>query len=491
MRILTCIFLLVLAMPVWAGSTSSEIQNAVSAPHSVTEHRGIFNGKRVSYTANVESYRVSDGGNGPAADLVAISYLAKGVKERSRPVLFVFNGGPISPSIYLHMAAFGPRRVAFPDDLSADPATFQLVDNRYTVLDVADIVFFDPAGTGYSRVAAGVKPDAYFSIDADARQLVQLIQAWSDRHGRTASPKYLFGESYGTLRAATAAQQLSQSQPALRLDGVFLMGQALNIIEMAQRPGNVTSYVVSLPTLSALGWYHGKVSHKGRTFDQLMAQSRSFAQDEYLPALFKGSDLPTQERARIAASLEDLTGLPASVFEARNLRVSKDTYRVELFKDRNFVLGAYDGRYVATPKKKDDVPDGSLTPLPAIFDGFHRYVRDELHVQTPLEYRIDSPVTSGLEGWDWGKSKSPFGDWPYMEAIRQVMERDPKFRVMMAAGYHDTATTIGASEYAVAQSGWPRDRVTMRYYQGGHMAYTIEASLKQMMDDVRTFVAAP
>lgn len=491
MRIFTCIVLCVLAMPAWAGATSSEMPGAVAAPDSITEHHGIFNGKRVRYTANVESYRISDGVKGPAADLVAISYLAAGVEELNRPVIFVFNGGPISPSIYLHMAAFGPRRVAFPDDLSADPATFQLADNPYTVLDVADIVFFDPASTGYSRVAAGVKPEAYFSIDADARQLVQFMRAWSDRHGRTASPKYLFGESYGTLRAAAAAQQLAQSQPALRLDGVFLMGQALNIIEMAQRPGNVTSYVVSLPTLSALGWYHGKVSRTGRTFEQLMAQSRSFAQNEYLRALFQGSDLPAQERARIAESLEDLTGLPASVFEARNLRVSKDTYRVELLKDRNLVLGAYDGRYVATPKNKDEVPDASLAPFPAIFEGFRRYARDDLQVRTPLEYRTDSPVTNGLEGWDWGKSKSPFGDWPYMQAIRQVMEQNPQFRVVVASGYYDTATTVGASEYAVVQSGWPRDRVTLRYYPGGHMAYTIEASLKQMMDDVRAFVAVP
>jgi carboxypeptidase C (cathepsin A) len=388
------------------------------------------------------------------------------------------------------MAAFGPRRVAFPEDLSADPSTFQLVANSYTVLDVADIVFFDPASTGYSRVAAGVKPEAYFSIEADARQLVQLIQAWSERHGRTASPKYLFGESYGTLRAAIAAQQMTQSQPALRVDGVFLMGQALNIIEMAQRPGNVTSYAVSLPTLSALGWYHDKINRKGRTFEQLMAQSRRFAQNEYLRALFQGSDLPAQERTRIAERLEDLTGLPASVFEARNLRVSKDTYRVELLKDHNLVLGAYDGRYVTAPTKEDQVPDASMAPLTAIFEGFDRYARDDLKIRTPLEYRTDSPV-SELEGWDWGKSKSPFGDWPYMEAVRKVMEQNPKFRVVVASGYHDTATTVGASEYAVVQSGWPRDRVALRYYPGGHMAYTIESSLKLMMDDVRTFVTAP
>lgn len=477
------VLFLVAAQAAW-GATSVPMAGGGSR----TEHVGRFGGVPVRYAATVEPFAVSDGERGPAAELVAISYVAVDASA-SRPVIFVFNGGPISPSMYLHMGAFGPKRIAFPDDLAADPATFPLVDNPYTVLDVADLVFFDPAGTGYSRLAQGAAPGAYFSVEADARQLVQLIDAWSRRHGRRESPKYLFGESYGTLRAAEAARQMSQR--GMRVDGVFLMGQALNIIEMAQRPGNVVSYAVSLPTLSALGWYHGKVSREGRTFEQLMAQSREFARNDYLRALFQGGDLPAAERARVAERLQELTGLSAHTFEARQLRVSKDRYRAELLKDRNLVLGAYDGRYVATPKKPDDVPDASLEPLSAIIAGFRRYARETLRVPQTLEYRTESPVTGGLEGWNWGKSKSPFGDWPYMEAVRETMAHDPGFRVVVAAGYHDTATTVGASEYAVAQSGWPRERVSLRYYPGGHMAYTIEASLEQMMEDVRALVASP
>jgi len=457
-----------------------------SYQQSLTRHQGQFNGQTVDFTAVIEETLVTDGEEGPSARIVSISYLRDGNHDApARPVIFLFNGGPIVPSVYLHMAAFGPKRIAFPDDLEAGPATSSLVDNTYTVLDAADLVFFDPAGTGFSRVSEGTAPDAYFSVEADARQLTQFIKTWSRNHNRLDSPKYIFGESYGTLRAAVAAQQLTHLDPPVRLDGVFLMGQALNIVETSSRPGNIIGYVVSLPTLAALGWYHGCVDRGDRTFEQFLDEVRLFARTEYLTALFQGDTLSPTKRDRIAHRLAAFTGLPAKLYIENNIRIRKIPFRSLLLKDNNFVIGYYDGRYTAEGKESK-TPDPSRKINAAVISGFKIYAEEHLKLDL-TEYITDSPV-KGLEGWKWGGS-TPFSDWPYMESIRKAMTKNPELRIVVGAGYHDLTTTIGASEYAIAQSGWPRGRVRMAHYEGGHMAYSVEKSLKEMMDDVRTLLS--
>lgn len=461
--------------------------NADGFEKLVSRSQGIFNGQKVYYRTVIEQTMIADGEKGLSACIVSIAYIREDVNEsKDRPVIFIFNGGPIVPSIYLHMAAFGPKRVLIPDDLSADPTTFQLVDNSYTVLDVADLVFFDPAGTGLSRVSGTTSKDAYFSVDADARQLTQFVTVWSRNHGNLDSPKYLFGESYGTLRAAVAAEKLTHMDPPIRLDGVFLMGQALNIIETSSRPANIISYVVSLPTLSALGWYHGCVDKKDRTFEQFLDQVRLFARTDYLNALFQGRHLPSADRDRIANQLAAFTGLPVDLYVRNNLRIRKIPFRSELLKDKNKVLGYYDGRYTAEAAKDGKTPDASRKINIAVSSGFKKYAKQYLKLDL-TDYKTDSPVR-GLEDWKWGGT-TPFSDWPYMESICKAMEKNPDLHVVIGAGYYDLTTTIGASEYAIAQSGWPKDRIRMVYYEGGHMAYSIEESLEEMMNDVRMLIS--
>ena len=475
------LFVFLILPKLYAAETSPQY------PRSSSRHQGQFNGQTVDYVAVIEETLVSDGDEGPSARLVSISYIREGLEDAaSRPVIFIFNGGPIVPSVYLHMAAFGPKRIAFPENLEADPATFPLVDNSYTVLDAADLVFFDPAGTGFSRVSEETAPDAYFSVEADARQLTQFIQAWSREHGRLDSPKFIFGESYGTLRAAVAARQLTHLDPPVRLDGVFLMGQALNIIETSSRPGNITSYVVSLPTLAALGWYHGCVEKGDRTFEQFLEEVRLFARTEYLTALFQGNTLSPTKRDRIAHRLAGFTGLPVELYIENNLRIRKVPFRSLMLKEKGEVLGYYDGRYTAEAVTDGKTPEPSLRINAAVVSGFKTYAQEHLKLDL-TDYKTGSPV-KGLEGWKWGGT-TPFSDWPYMASIRKAMIKNPDLRVVVGAGYYDLTTTIGASEYAIAQSGWPRYRVRMAHYEGGHMAYSVEKSLKEMMDDVRTLIS--
>lgn len=466
-------------------ATAAQVQAPV-----ITQHVGTFNGRRIAYSALVEAIDVPDASGTPAAQLVSFSYIAKnaGKAAANRPVMFLFNGGPISPSIWLHMGSVGPKRIAFPDDLAADPATYKLIDNAYSLLDVADLVFIDPASTGFSRTLPGTNPQSYFSVDADAQQVSAFIVEWLKRHDRMQSPKYVLGESYGTNRAAAVTSQLAAMPEPVLLDGVVLFGQALNIVEYVQRSGNIMSHVVSLPTLAALGWYHGKVAQEGRTFDAFLDEVRGFARTEYLTALVQGNALDAETRERLAVQLAGYTGIPADYFRANDLKISKERFRAELLKDQGLLLGRADARYTAPITDKGIGPDPSNITRPAFEQFMNQYLREHLKVTWNAPYLIDSPIKR-IEDWDWGGS-TPFSDWPYMSLITRVMQQDPNIRIMMSNGIYDTMTTIGAMEYAAVQSGWPKERVTLAYYEGGHMAYTVERSAKKFADDLRQFIKA-
>lgn len=475
------VWLLSLAAPA-AAHPSPPLREPV-----VVEHVGTFNGERVRYRSIVSEMLVPDEEGRPAARLVSTAYIAQNVDDPSRrPVMFLWNGGPIVASVYLHMGAFGPRRVAFPDDISADVSGLPLVDNPHTILDVADLVFVDPAQTGFSRVEPGVEPESFHSVEADAQQVAAFITQWLRENGRLQSPQYLFGESYGTLRAAKVAELLLDGPYNVEIEGLVLFGQALNIIEFSQRPGNIISYAVSMPTLSALAWHHGQVDRSGRTLEQFLDESRNFARSEYLQALYQGNTLPAAERQRIAGRLEALTGLPATYYLENDLRISKEQYRRELFREEGLILGRNDGRYVG-PVGEQGGGDPSGVLGKALQRAFVQHLREGLHVPWHDEYRFVNVPEAGLEGWDWGAT-SPFSDWPYMNLVSELLERVPHSRVLIGVGIYDTSTTTGASEYALAQSGWPRDRAGIAYYGGGHMAYSDESAFRKLMHDMRAFV---
>lgn len=473
--------------------TTTAFADRASGPAAETQHSGVFNGERVSYRASVESIAVPGPSGAAGATLVSISYVAFGKRIRAdRPVLFAFNGGPIAPSDVLHMGMLGPKRVAIPDDVSAPRSQFRVLDNPYTVLDVADIVFVDPAGTGFSRVADGVDPKSYFSIRTDAQQVAEFIVQWCERHHRSASAKYLLGESYGTNRAAEVANQLQKR--TVPLQGVFLVGQALNIIEFSQRPANIISYVVSLPTLAAIGLSHGKVDAHGKTLDQFESEVAAFARTEYLTALFQGTTLPEEARGRIARRLEEYTGIPSAFYLKNNLEITKERYRRELLKDQGMILGMIDGRYKAPIPTSGPAGDPAGVIVDAYEDAFKDYLRDDLKVGDAADYRFKSPVDE-LEDWGWdggglGAGKTPFSDWPYPRLLSEVFAANPDFRVMIFNGYQDTQTTVGAAQYLVDRSDWPADRVSAHFYPGGHSTYSVEDSLRRMTSDMRTMIQA-
>lgn len=467
---------------------------------------GFFNGRRVQYDAEIAATMVAvssrDSSAAPSTDcaatgaVVSTAYLARAidgveVDAHQRPVVFVFNGGPITSSIYLHMLAFGPERLHIAADLGADPATFEVVANPHTVLDIADIVLYDPMGTGFSATSNDTPADHWYSVETDAAQLCEFVRAWLAGHGRAQSPVYLFGESYGTVRAAIAARQMhenagDQQDEPIDLAGVFMMGQALNIVETVQRRENVMSYVVSLPTLAALGRYHGFAKPEDTPLPEFLDSVMTYAESTYLTALLEGQQISDTDLHEVAQHLCDLTGLPAEVFVENRLRVGKVQYRQWLMKGAGKILGGNDGRYVGLAAEDGTPVDPSTVVGPAIAAAHRAYLGALFGVAPEAEYQNRSPVAS-IEAWRWGAT-SPFGDWRYGASIAEVMQKRPAFRLVVGVGYHDTLTTYGASRYAIKQSDWPLDRVAFRGYFGGHLAYTVESSLIAMMRDVREWI---
>ncbi|MFC3656707.1 hypothetical protein ACFOPN_13875 [Xanthomonas hyacinthi] len=485
-RLLQPLLALALAMALPAGRVHATepgfvdpaTLDQVSLPTPVTtQHHGVFNGQRIDYAATVETYATTGADGHPAARLVSTAYIATSA-DNARPLIFAFNGGPIAASTPLHFGLLGPQRLAVPDDLHADATGFKLVDNRHAPLDVADIVIFDPASTGYSRVADGVAPASQFSTRADARQLAQLVTAWLDRHGRRGAPVYLLGESYGTLRAPEAATQLKAAGTAV--DGIILLGQADNILEYAQRRDNIISYAVSLPTLAALGWYHGKVDRRGHSFAQFVDAASAYGRERYLSTLFLGNRASAQQREEVAQALQSFTGLSADAWLKADLKLSKVAYARQLFPGQ--ILASSDGRYLLDAQgNSSSVPDYNAVA--------ERYYRQVLKVPAQAgHYSTAMPTSSDFNAWDWDANTSPFGDYPWVGQLRELLVSNPRMRLLVGNGYYDSQTTIGAMDYLAAQSGFPMDQVRTRYYNGGHMMYTVERSAADLADDIRQMV---
>lgn len=454
----------------------------------VTHHRGTFHGLRVDYTVTVQGLVVprTDGPGG--ARIVSFAYQREQVPDpATRPVIFLFNGGPIASSVWIQLGAFGPMRVSAPAQLDKGVEAYRLVDNPYALLDIADLVYIDPADTGFSRRLPGTPGNAYHSVRSDAGQIAGFIRRWLALHDRSHAPVYIVGESYGTIRATQIIGLLTSQPHPIPVDGLFLLGEAVNIIEYAQRPDNIISYAVSLPSLAAIAWYHGKVDRSGKTFGQFVEAARRYGGGAYLHALFQGADLPADQREQVARQLQAFSGIPASYYLAHGLKISKEQFRLELLKDRHLLLGRNDARYLAPLTSAGSAPD----PAEVISGAFSRiwtsYLRRDLGVPANQPYVLMDEVQHP-DDWGWGGS-SPFSDYAYGDAITEWMARNPRFRVLIGEGYYDTQTTIGASDYLRSQSGWPADRVALRFYQGGHMPYSVDASAARIANDLRALVS--
>lgn len=454
-----------------------------------TRHSGTFGGQRINYSATAgEIYLKGDDG-APKAAINYYSYV-KEPRDPSRPVTFLFNGGPGSGSVWLHMGAFGPKRVAIPSDARDDGAPpYPLLDNPDSLLDVTDIVFIDPVGTGFSHALGKTDPKDYWGVTKDAKSVAQAIRLWLNDNGRWNSPKFLGGESYGTTRSAAVANELEGSYNDVALNGIILISTILDFGAQAEVEGNDMPYVISVPSMAAVAWYHDKVANKPATVEQFVNEARAFTAGEYATALMKGQALTGPERDAIRQKLARYTGLSEQFLERTDLRPSPGRFWKELLRDRGLVVGRLDSRYVG--KDRDNAGeqfdnDPSFYGIDAGYTAaINAYVRDTLGFKTDRSY-----VTIGsVQPWDWdlGRGESTYykSVAPY---IGKALRENSGLRVFVGQGYYDFATPFFGAEYALTRTGFPQDRIVWRYYEAGHMMYVRDEDRHKLAQDVRAFI---
>ncbi|WP_373002674.1 S10 family peptidase [Hyphomonas sp.] len=503
MRALLMAMVMAVATPAFAESElnktdAEKTEAAKPIPDPVmfeSKHTGTFGTAKVAYTVEAgETYIKGEDGE-PAASLFTTSYVADKAGS-ARPVTFIFNGGPGSASVWLHMGLLGPKRAQVASGADADDgaAPYRLVDNPLSILDVTDLVFIDPVGTGYSRTIGKGENKDYWSAAGDTASISEFIRIWITTHKRWNAPKYLIGESFGTTRAAYIANELTTGDVDIALNGIVLISQALDYEGSTSVHDNMYSYITYLPSMAATAQYHGKAG-LGIPQSDFLAEARTFARDEYGPALMKGDRLSAEERAHIRDRLAYFTGLDPAYIETSDLRILMHRFQKELLRDKGVALGRLDGRYLGD--EADDAAEGPEDDVSsyAISSAYSALMNQYLSADLGVEMDRPYMVSSADAGEQWIFRDVPEGEYwepHYVNAGRKLttaMRHNTALKVMVASGYFDLICPFFDAEVTFARYGIPQDRVALTYYQGGHMMYLNEGALKALSADIRTFYA--
>jgi carboxypeptidase C (cathepsin A) len=485
-------------MPEAKPAAEKSDKPAIPEPVSVVQSRSLtINGTNVRYAVRAEETLLRNEKDEPTASIFALSYVREGVSDpRSRPVTFVFNGGPGSASLWLHMGAWGPKRVITPSDASlVGGPPYTVVDNPHSLLDVTDLVFIDPVGTGWSRPLGDTKPSTFYGVNEDAESVAEFIRLWVTQNGRWNSPKYVAGESYGTTRAAALTEKLQGGWNGMALNGVILVSAILDFQTARFAPGNDTAHLAFFPTMAASAWYHGKVDRArwGGDFQGFINASRSFTMDRLAPALIRGETLAVADRNALAAEMAAYLGVSTEwVLDAR-LRVDPTRYRKELLRRDGFTIGRFDSRYKgvdseSTGDSPENDPSGYGMDV-AYVAAQNDYLTRDLKVPITREYK----VLTGEPGSQWNWNVNGQG-WPaYVNVtpwLGKGMRENPDLRVLLASGWYDLATPFFGAEMSLFKNGVVLDRVVFTWYEAGHMMYLSEAEADRLSDDVREFIRA-
>jgi len=467
-----------------------------------TGHTARIGGADVSYRATAGRMLLKEEDGKKKASFFYVAYARDDVDDAAnRPIVFCFNGGPGSSSVWLHLGALGPRRVQMADDDGMPPPPpGRLVDNDESLLDVADLVFVDPVGTGFSRGIPGDETKTFAHFKRDIETVGEFIRIFLTRNGRWASPKFLAGESYGTTRAAGLAGHLYRRH-GMALNGLILVSSILNFqtagfdrTTWTFERGNDLPYQLFLPTYAAAAWYHGRLEQRflDLPLPDFVDEVERFAASEYTLALFAGDSLEPARFEEIAAQVAAYTGLPVEYVRAYGLRIEILRFCKELLRGEGRTLGRIDARYTGIDRFRAGDAIESDPSIDAVVGPFasalNDYVRRELSYESDLPYEVLSETVH--ENWDYEDFKNAHVD--VSETLRETLSRNPFMRVLVANGYYDLATPHFATEYTFDHLGLHpslRDNVRMRYYEAGHMMYVRRSEHRKLRDEIVRFMA--
>ena len=511
--------------PLATASTSDQPTLPIQAPTSTTQGTVEVEGQRIAYTAVAGTLTVGateeqdamldpDGrplpGTAtlpkdpakapPTAQMFYVAYFKQGADAGQRPITFLYNGGPGSSTVWLHMGAFGPKRVSTPGDTHLPAAPYKLENNAYSLLDISDLVFIDMPGTGFGRLYGKDSAKAFWGVDQDGHAFARFIARFLTKYNRWNSPKYLFGESYGTTRSAVLSNMLENGK-GIDLNGVILLSQVLNFGDLPDgpqgNPGNDMPYQLELPTFAATAYYHHKLPQQPSSLEPFLKEVENFAMGDYARALGQGDQLPATDKQAIAEKLHNYTGLPVAYILKANLRVSGGDFEQNLLADDNMTTGRLDSRFsgpTINPLSEEAEYDPQSSAISSAYISlFNQYARQVLKYGNGESYL--SEAIFGSHSWDMKRGQPGGGSdgasLNVMPDLANAMKTNPQLKVMLNAGYYDLATPFYAATYEMHHLPIEQSlaaNIQYAFYESGHMVYVNDASLHQLHDKVAAFI---
>lgn len=462
-------------------------ETAVRSKHSVS-----IGGHSVAYTATAGTLIIRDEKGQPQASVFYVAYTVDNGKPEKRPVTFLYNGGPGSSSMWLHMGSFGPVRIQTDSPTATAPAPYKLVANNDSLLDKTDLVFIDAVGAGYSRPVGKAEGKDFWGVDQDVSAFSRAIQRYVTINNRWNSPKFLFGESYGTTRSGALVDALQDK--GMAFNGVILMSSILNY--GVRTPGYDEMYIGYVPSYAAAAWYHNKLANKSADLTAYLQQVRAFARGPYAAALAKGQNVPPAEADEVAKQLASYTGLSADYIKQANLRVEPARFRKELLRNERRTIGRFDARFEGMDEDAaGEVPDYDASDAGisgAFITAFHDYVSGQLNYHSDLEYR---PTFADIgKDWDWKHQaagiKRPLQTAYVAGDLAHAIRTNPHLQVLSVNGYYDFATPFFITEYDLSHMNLEpslRGNVQFLYYSSGHMIYLNTEALQKLKGDLARY----
>jgi len=464
---------------------------------SVTDHTIKLGGQTIPYKATAQTIQLKDDKGEPTALVYSTAYTRSDVKDPStRPVAFLYNGGPGSSSVWLHMGSFGPRRVVTANAAITPPAPYKVEDNVYSLLDKTDLVFIDPVGTGFSRAVGKAQNKDFWGVDPDVKSLAQFMEIYITRTNRWNSPKFLIGESYGTFRSAALANYL-QDHNNIYINGIVLVSSVLDLGTISFYPGTDNAYIYYLPSYAATAWYHKMLKDRPDDVNTFITEARKFAQGEYSAAMMKGDGLSDSDKADIAKKMARFTGLSEDYLVKANLRVNLFQFMKELQRSRGLTTGRLDARFSGpTYDMLGEFAeyDPQATAISGAFvAAFNSYVREDLKFGADKSYHVAADFQG--QQWDWkhqGGDQFGFPGSPNVEGdLVGAMISNPHLKIEVENGIYDLATPFFATEQTMDHLGLApnlRKNIKLQYYEAGHMMYVHDEDLAKLKANVANFV---